>query len=205
MSATGAIGFFKIISESSVAAGVRRIEAVTAEGAQVFVNHQLALLNEVKSLLRNPKDVVASVGTLLEERHGLEKKVAAFNQERSNQVREELAARAKPYKGLTLIVERVVLPDADAVKNVAYGLRNQFENLLLILAAEVEGKPVVAVMVGEKIAQAKTYHAGNMVKELASEIDGGGGGQPFFATAGGKNLAGLDNVLSKARTMIGLG
>ncbi len=204
VSATGAIGFFKIISESSVAAGVRRIEAVTAEGAQAYVNHQLALLNEVKSLLRSPKDVVASVGTLLEERQGLEKKVATFNQERSNQVREELATRAKSHKGLTLIVERVVLPDGDAVKNVAYGLRNQFENLLLILAAEVEGKPVVAVMVGEKIAEAKTYHAGNMVKELAREIDGGGGGQPFFATAGGKNLAGLDNVLSKARIMIGL-
>ncbi len=205
VAATGAIGFFKVVSESSVAAGVRRIEAVTAEGAQEFVNDQLALLSEVRSLMRSPKDLVASVGTLLEERQALEKKVEAFNQDLANHVRDELAAKAKTHKGITLIVERVVLPNADAVKNVAYGLRNQFENLLLVLAADVDGKPMVAVMVGEKLAVALTYHAGNMVKELAREIDGGGGGQPFFATAGGKNLDGLDNVLSKARNMIGLG
>ncbi len=205
VSATGAIGFFKIVSESSVAAGVRRIEAVTADGAQEYVNLQLAQLNEVKLLLRNPKDLIASLGMLLEERQALEKKVEAFNQERANHVREELATKAKTLKGLTVIIERVVLPDADAVKNVAYGLRNQFENLLLILAAEVAGKPVVAVMIGEVLAKTQAYHAGNMVKELAREIDGGGGGQPFFATAGGKNMGGLDNVLSKARIMIGLG
>lgn len=202
--ATGTIGFFKIISESSVAAGVRRMEAVTAEGAQEYINHQLALLGEVKSMLRNPKDLIASVGTLLEERQALEKKVEAFNLDRANQVRETLAAKAISKDGVTRIVERVVLPDAEALKNVAYGLRNQFEDLLLVMAAEVAGKPMVAVMIGEKLAQTQKYHAGNMIKELAREIDGGGGGQPFYATAGGKNLAGLDNALAKARTMTGL-
>ncbi len=202
--ATGTIGFFKIISESSVAAGVRRMEAVTAEGAQEYINHQLALLGEVKSMLRNPKDLIASVGMLLEERQALEKKVEAFNLDRANQVRETLAAKAISKDGVTRIVERVVLPDAEALKNVAYGLRNQFEDLLLVMAAEVAGKPMVAVMIGEKLAQTQKYHAGSMIKELAREIDGGGGGQPFYATAGGKNLAGLDNALAKARTMTGL-
>ena len=99
-------------------------------------------------------------------------------------------------------IEKVSVPTADALKNIAYGLRNQFDDLLLILAADVDSKPQVTVMIGEKLAQTNTYHAGNMVKELAKEIEGGGGGQPFFATAGGKNLNGLDAVLEKARKLI---
>jgi len=202
--ATGSIGIFKIISESSVAAGVRRIEALTADVAMEYINRQLALLDEVKSMLRNPKDLVASLGSLLEQRLALEKEVQAFNTERANQVREGLAAKAQKKDGVTRIVERVVLPDAEALKNVAYGLRNQFDDLLLVMAADISGKPMVAVMIGEKLAQTQKYHAGNMIKELAREIDGGGGGQPFYATAGGKNLAGLENALVKARTLAGL-
>lgn len=201
--ATGSIGFFKIVSESSVAAGVRRIEAVTAEGAREYVNRQLAMLSEVKDLLRHPKDVITSLGNLIEDRQQLEKKVEAFNQERANQVRENLARSAREKDGVSLISARVSLPDAESVKNVAYGLRNQYENLLLIMAADVAGKPMVAVMLGEKLAQTGKYHAGNLVKELAREIDGGGGGQPFYATAGGKNIAGLDRVLTRAQELIG--
>ena len=200
--ATGNIGLFKIISESSVAAGVRRIEAVTAEGAQEYVNGALALLGEVKTLLKNPKDTAASVQSLIEEKHSLEKKLEVFQQERSNQLKDELASKAVKYNGHTLILERVSVPNADSLKNIAYGLRNQFDDLLLVLAADIDSKPQVAVMIGEKLEATKKFHAGNMVKELAKEIDGGGGGQPFFATAGGKNLNGLDAVLEKARALI---
>lgn len=202
--ATGQIGFLKIISESSVAAGVRRIEAVTAEGAEAFIQLQLAMVQEVKTLMRHPKDLVASLGTLLEEKHRLEKQVEAFNQDRANQVTEQLATQMKRQGEIEWICSKVSLPDADAVKNVAYALRNQFDNLLLVMAAEVGGKPMVAVMLGEKLALKQTHHAGNMIKELAREIDGGGGGQPFYATAGGKNLEGLDKVLAKARQLTGL-
>ncbi|NOT73648.1 MAG: alanine--tRNA ligase [Cyclobacteriaceae bacterium] len=201
--ATGNIGMFKIVSESSVAAGVRRIEAVTAEGAQEFVNGSLAVLNEVKTLLKNPKDLSASIQTLIEEKHSLEKKLEAFNQQLANQIKEELVKKAVKSNGHTLILERVSVPNADALKNIAYGLRNQFDDLLMVLAADIESKPQVAVMIGEKLEASKKFHAGNMVKELAKEIDGGGGGQPFFATAGGKNLEGLNAVLTKARTLIG--
>jgi alanyl-tRNA synthetase len=203
--ATGNIGFFKIVSESSVAAGVRRIEAVTAEGAQEFVNESLALLGSVKTILKNPKDIPASVQSLIEEKHILEKKLEAFNQERSNQVKDELARKAVRSNGHTLILEKVSLPNADALKNIAYGLRNQFEDLLLVLAADIDSKPQVAVMLGEKIEATKKFHAGNIVKELAKEIDGGGGGQPFFATAGGKKLEGLDDVIKKAKELINKG
>jgi alanyl-tRNA synthetase len=200
--ATGNIGLFKITSESSVAAGVRRIEAVTAEEAERFVRDEFALLEQLRGLLKNPKDIISSTKTLLEEKHALEKKVEFFQQEQANVLKDKLATKVVKQNGCSLILEKVSVPNADALKNIAYGLRNQFEDLLLILAADVEGKPQVSVMIGEKLAQANTYHAGNMVKELAKEIDGGGGGQPFFATAGGKNLNGLDAVIEKARTLI---
>jgi len=203
VAATGQIGLFKIISESSVAAGVRRIEAVTAEGAQEYLNGSLAVLNEVRSLLKNPKDVAASVQGLIEEKHQLEKKLEQFNQERANALKDQLAAKATKSNGHTLILERVSVADADSLKSIAYALRNQFDDLLLVLAADVDSKPQVAVMIGEKLAATNKFHAGNMVKELAREIDGGGGGQPFFATAGGKNLNGLNAVLEKARKLIG--
>ena len=200
--ATGNIGLLKIISESSVAAGVRRIEAVTAEGAQEYMNQSLAVLNEVKTLLKNPKDVVASVQTLAEEKHALEKKLEIIYQQQANTLKDALATKAIKFDGYTLISEKVSVPSADALKNIAFALRNQFDDLLLILAAEVDGKPQVAVMLGEKLEATKKFHAGNMVKELAKEIDGGGGGQPFFATAGGKNLNGLDAVLIKAKSLL---
>jgi alanyl-tRNA synthetase len=200
--ATGNIGFFKIVSESSVAAGVRRIEAVTADGAQEYVNGSLAVLSSLNAILKNPKDVSASVQTLIEEKHALEKKLETVNHERSNKIREDLAGKAVKSNGHTLIIEKVTLPNADSLKNIAYGLRNQFDDLLLVLAADIDSKPQVAVMVGEKLEATERFHAGNMVKELAKEIDGGGGGQPFFATAGGKNLSGLGAVLAKARELI---
>jgi alanyl-tRNA synthetase len=202
VSATGNIGLFKIVSESSVAAGVRRIEAVTAEGAQEFVNGSLAVLDELKMLLKNPKDISASLQSLIEERHSLEKKLEVLYQQQANLMKDDLARKAVKSNGHTLIAEKVSVPNADTLKNIAYALRNQFDDLLLVLEAEVEGKPQVAVMLGEKLEASKKFHAGNMVKELAKEIDGGGGGQPFFATAGGKNLNGLDAVLSKAKSLI---
>jgi len=199
---TGQIGLFKIVSESSVAAGVRRIEAVTAEEAETYVREELDLLGQVRGLLKNPKDLVQSTRNLLDEKQALEKKLEALQLAAANQLKDQLAAKAKSGNGYNLILEQVEVPSADALKNIAYGLRNQFDDLLMILAADVDGKPQVAVMLGEKLAETNRYHAGNLVKELAKAIDGGGGGQPFFATAGGKNLQGLPAVVEKARQLI---
>jgi alanyl-tRNA synthetase len=199
---TGQIGFFKIVSESSVAAGVRRIEAITAEAAENSIAETLEQVEEVKAILKNPKHLVNAVKSLTEERAALEKKIEALYQEKANLLKDSLALRVKEEKGLQVLIEKIEAPTADAVKNIAYGLRNQFENLLLILAVNIDGKPQVCVMVGEKLDAQNKFHAGNMVKELAKEIDGGGGGQPFFATAGGKNLNGLDQVIVKAKQMV---
>ncbi|MCB0489083.1 MAG: alanine--tRNA ligase [Cyclobacteriaceae bacterium] len=199
---TGQIGLFKIVSESSVAAGVRRIEAVTAEGAESYVNSEMNLLQEVRSLLKNPKDLVLATKNLLEEKHKLEKSIEALHQQQANTLKDQLASKAQKQNGLLTIIEKIEVPNADALKHIAYALRNQFDDMLMVLAANVDGKPQVAVMLGEKTEASKKFHAGEMVKNLAKEINGGGGGQPFFATAGGKNLEGLDNVVSKAKEMI---
>jgi alanyl-tRNA synthetase len=202
VAATGQIGLFKVVSESSVAAGVRRIEAITAAEADRYVRDTTGLVDTLKTLLKNPKDIVAATKALLEEKHSLEKKIEAFHQEQANTLRDQLASRVRKQNGYSVIIEKVSVPDADVLKNIAYGLRNQFDDLVMVLAANVDSKPQVAVMIGATLADQKVFHAGNMVKELAREIDGGGGGQPFFATAGGKKLEGLDAVLEKARAII---
>ncbi|HCR53072.1 MAG TPA: alanine--tRNA ligase, partial [Cytophagales bacterium] len=205
VTATGQIGLFKIIAESSVAAGIRRIEAVTADGAEAHINNEIKLLQDIRMLLKNPKDIAAATKNLLEEKHNLEKKLEEVFQQQANQLKDNLAARGVSSNGLMTIIEKVELPNADALKNIAYALRNQFENLFMVLAANVDGKPQVAVMLGAEVEASKKFHAGEMVKILAAEISGGGGGQPFFATAGGKNLNGLDAVVKKAREMVGNG
>jgi alanyl-tRNA synthetase len=199
---TGNIGLFKILSESSVAAGVRRIEAVTAEEAEKYVRDEFTVLEQLRDLLKNPKDLVATAKNLVEEKHALEKKLEALNVEKGNSIKDDLARKASKTNGHTLILEKVSVPNADVLKNIAYALKNQFDDLILVLAADVDNKPQVAVMIGDKLVEAKKYHAGEMVKVLAKEIEGGGGGQPFFATAGGKNLNGLNAVIEKAKTLI---
>ncbi len=200
--ATGHIGLFKIISEGSVAAGVRRIEAVTGDEAIAYIRQQAEALQQIRNLLKNPKDIISATRNLLEDKARLEKQIEKMHQEQAMKLKDELASRAVRKNGAHVIIEKVSLPSADALKNLAYSLRNQFDDLLLVLAAEIDNKPMIAVMLGEKLAAAKTYHAGNMVKELAKEIEGGGGGQPFFATAGGKNLQGLDAVLIKVHQLL---
>jgi len=168
--ATGSIGLIKIISESSVAAGVRRIEAVTAQGAFDYLNQSLAMLSELKSMLKNPKDIVASLQNLVDERHVLEKKLELVNQERANLLKDELLTKANKVNGYTLILEKVSVANADALKNIAYALRSQVDDLLLVLAANVDGKPQVAVMLGEKLEATKKSKSLRLPKNFMPAI-----------------------------------
>lgn len=199
---TGHIGFFKIIAESAVAAGVRRIEAITGVAAEVFINNQLKLVSQVRELLKNPKDVSKSIESLLEENNRLKKEIEKSVLEKSSGLKTELAQKAEQINGINFIAQKVELPNADAIKNLAYNLKDIVSDLFLVLAADIDGKPNITVMIAENLVKDKGLHAGNIVKELAKEIKGGGGGQPFFATAGGSDITGLDNVLSKAKSFI---
>jgi alanyl-tRNA synthetase len=200
--ATGQIGFFKIIAESAVAAGVRRIEAITGIAAQNYINEQNQLIHQLKELLKNPKDIAKSVETLLDENNRLKKEIEKSVLEKSSGLKTELAAKAEAINGINFIAQRVALPNADAVKNLAYQVKDIVDNLFMVLATEIDGKPGLTVMVSENLVKEKGLNAGNIVRELAKEIQGGGGGQPFFATAGGKDASGLDRALEKAKGFV---
>ena len=200
--ATGHIGLFRITSEGSVAAGVRRIEAVTAFAAEQFAREESTMLGKLRELFKNPKDLTTSAEQLILEKSRLEKKLEQLYQQQALELKETLVSQATKQGELTLIIQSLVLPTADSMKTIAYALRQQFDDLMLILAATIDGKPMVTVMLGEAVVKAGKFHAGNMVRELAKEIDGGGGGQPFYATAGGKNPDGIPALLKKASTMV---
>jgi alanyl-tRNA synthetase len=201
--ATGQIGFFKIIAESAVAAGVRRIEAITGVAAEKYIVTQNALVNQLKELLKNPKDLSKSIEGLLDENAKLKKEIEKSILEKSSGLKTELAQKAEAIGDINFIAQKVALPNADAVKNLAYQLKDIVSNLFLVLVADFDGKPSITVMIAENLVKERGLHAGNIVKELAKEVKGGGGGQPFFATAGGSDISGLDNVLLKARSFVG--
>jgi alanyl-tRNA synthetase len=200
--ATGHIGYFKIVSESAVAAGVRRIEAITGIAAENYINEQTKLVQQVKELLKNPKDIGKSIENLLEENNRLKKEIEKSVLEKLSGLKDELAKKVESINGINFIAQRVELPNADALKNLAYNLKDIVSDLFLVLAAEIDGKPNITVMIAENLVKEKGLNAGTIVRELAKEIQGGGGGQPFYATAGGKDASGLNKVLEKAKTFL---
>jgi len=202
--ATGNIGFFKIISESSVATGIRRIEAVASAGAEEYVSNSLSVLKGIKNLLKNPNDLTRYINNIIEEKQRLEKKLTSMYEDQANTIKKELFNKAKKINGYTLILENISVSNADMVKMIAFALRNQFDDLLLILSANINDTPHITVMIGKKLVLTNKFDANIIIKELAKLINGGGGGQQFYATAGGQNLAGLGNVLAQAKTILQL-
>jgi alanyl-tRNA synthetase len=138
----------------------------------------------------------------MEENTRLKKEIEKTVLEKSSGLKNELAEKAQQVNGISFIAEKVALPNADAVKNLAYQLKDIVPNLFLVLAADFDGKPNLTIMISENLVKEKGLNAGNIVRELAKEIQGGGGGQPFFATAGGKDIGGLDRALEKAKQFI---
>ncbi len=202
VNSTAIIGSFKIISEGSVAAGVRRVEAVTASVADEFVNDKLAELENLNDLLKQPKDIQKAVQSLITERSELLKKVEQFRTDTEKRLVKTLKQKVKIENGLSIVIEKVSLDSADSLKQVAFELRKTVDNLVMILAGDINGKPQVAVMISDNIVADKGFNAGQMIRELAKEIKGGGGGQPFFAIAGGKDITGLSKVLVKAKELL---
>ncbi|WP_113922764.1 alanine--tRNA ligase [Cognataquiflexum aquatile] len=203
VSSTGVIGLFKIISEGSISAGVRRIEAITAEAAEAYVNDQFQLVKEIQELLKNPRDVKKSIEALIQERNDLRKELEALHTQQAGALKGDLIRAIEQVGGTNQIIAQISMPSADALKKLAFELKNEVDNVIAILAAEIDGKPQVAVLISDNLITEKSLNAGLLVRELAKEIDGGGGGQLFFATAGGKNLAGLPSVLVKAKLLLG--
>ena len=194
---TANIGLFKIVSESAVASGVRRVEAISADKAIAFYEDKLSAINQLGSLLKT-QDVLKSVGQLIEENQQLNKKISQLNSAKAGDLKNDLLKEAEEVNGVRFIAKSVDL-DAKAIKNLAFELTKSNDNLLLVLASQVDGKVTLTIALSEKLSQSKDLHAGNMVRELSKEIKGGGGGQAFFATAGGKDASGIPVVLEKAK------
>ncbi len=199
---TGEIGFFKIMSESAVAAGVRRIEAITGTKAAQVIREYFELMGNFKELLNNPKDFVSALSKVIDENHSLKKEIENYIKEKSQGLMNDLKSKLEQIDGVNYLATVVELPNADAVKTLAYTLKGAVDNLFLVLGADFDGKPSLTVMISDGLAKEKGYHAGNIVRELAKEIQGGGGGQPFFATAGGKDAKGLEKAIAKAREFV---
>ncbi|KUG08863.1 alanine--tRNA ligase [Solirubrum puertoriconensis] len=199
---TGEIGFFKITSESAVGAGVRRVEAVTADLAERYVEEQMDLLAQVREALGNPQHLIPSIQKLSEEVATLRKQLEQAETQQLGQLKDQLAGQVKELNGVNFLAAKVPARSADAVKKLAYDLRQVVSNLVLVLGADIEGKPQLAVMIDDELAKGGKLNASQLVRELAKDIQGGGGGQPFFATAGGKNAAGLDAAIGKAETLV---
>jgi alanyl-tRNA synthetase len=199
--ATGQIGYFKIVSEAAVAAGVRRIEAITAEAVEELVNQQWSTVNELKDLLK-AKDIVKSVEVLVQEKAELQKKLEVFENEKTVLIKQQLKPNIEHVNGINKLIAQIEIGNADQLKNLSFQLRTETENLFCVLGCMLNGKPMLSIIISDNLVANKKLHAGNIVKELAKEIHGGGGGQPFYATAGGNKADGLTAALQKARTLV---
>ena len=204
VAATGNIGMMKIVSESSVAAGVRRIEAYTGARVEEMLDTFQDTMRDLKALFNNAPDLSGAIRKYIEENAGLKKQVEDFMKEKEAQLKEKLLQNIQEINGVKVIKFCAAMIPADAIKNIAFQLRGEItENLFFVAGTVFEGKPMLTVMLSDNLV-AGGLKAGNLVKEAAKLIQGGGGGQPHFATAGGKNPDGLSAAVDKVIELAGL-
>jgi alanyl-tRNA synthetase len=200
--ATGQIGNFIILSESAISAGVRRIEAITGDKADEFIRGKLHELAEARALTGQQAPLKDSLEALMEENGRLRKQIEEFEKRETALIKEELKKSVTQTGGVNLIAAQVKSASAQAVKDLAYQLRGEITGLFLVLGAEIDGKPLLTVMISDELVKSRGLDAGKIVREAGKEIKGGGGGQPFYATAGGKEVAGLAAAIAKATAFV---
>jgi alanyl-tRNA synthetase len=200
---TGELGLFKIKHETAVAAGVRRIEAVCGIAAERYVHEQLAQLNAVKEQLKNPADVIKSLEHLYAENSDLKKRVEHFEARMLVGIRNEILRKDEIINSVTFIGDIVEVPNADSLKKLCFDLKNHLNDYLVVLCANIGGKPFVAIGIADTVVAARNLDAGKMIKELVAPlIKGGGGGQKNLATAGGQEVSGLADVIEKVKKLL---
>jgi alanyl-tRNA synthetase len=199
---TGMIGTFTLVSEAAVAAGVRRVEAYTGARALDYLNGEVSKLREIGTLLKAP-DPVKAIAKLLEDRSALEKKLEHLENRMLVGIRNEILQKDEIINNVSFIGQVVEVPNADALKKICFDLRNNLHDHLVVLAANIGGKPAVAIGVSDTVVAARQLDAGKMIKELVAPlIKGGGGGQKNLATAGGQDASRLHDVISAVRGLL---
>ena len=200
--ATGKIGLFKITTETAVAAGVRRVEAVTAQAAEAYVNKEIDTLNAVRSNFKQAKDAPKQVAALIEENKNLKKEIEQLMQAQANALKSELLGAFENLNGINYLGKVLPLSDGNAIKNLQFQLEKEVGNAVIVFGAEVKGKPQLSIMISKELAASRDLNAGTMIREAAKAIKGGGGGQAFYATAGGKDASGLQAAVDQAKSML---
>ena len=198
---TGQIGQFKIISESAIAAGVRRIEAITSVEAEHYMARELEELNEIRGLFKSASNVPALVYQLQEENRQLRKELEKMMAEKAGDLKETLKSQVQTINGIQVLAARVPLTDTKAVKTVSYNIEQEMGNIIVAFGMEIGDKAQLMITISRELTE-KGFHAGNLIREISREIQGGGGGQAFFATAGGKEPAGLNAALERLKELV---
>ncbi len=199
---TGSIGIIKIISEGAIAAGIRRIEAVTAAKAEAYIDEKITTLEDIAVLLKSTGNVKESVEKLIAENLFLKKSVEKYQDQSASAFIKELEGKAVLINGIRFLSGRIETDTTEILKTIANHIRNSSDNSVLVLGAEIVDNANIQVMVSDNLVKEKHINAVAIIKEIASEINGGGGGQPFLASAGGKNPSGITAALKKAEEYI---
>ncbi|MBQ6792657.1 MAG: alanine--tRNA ligase, partial [Butyricimonas sp.] len=199
--ATGQLGFFKIVSESSVAAGIRRIEAITAAKAEEYILNHFHMFNEVENMFKSNRGVLENIRSLLEENVELKKDIEKFENESLKIAKNGLKNSKRVVRDINFISKNLSFPSTK-VKDLAFQLKGEVDRLVLIIGGVYNGKPHLTVMISESLVKEYDLHAGQIVKDAAQEMKGGGGGQPFFATAGGSDPDGVEHAIQRAERLI---
>jgi alanyl-tRNA synthetase len=200
---TGELGYFKITAETAVAAGVRRVEAISGKAFENYFNQQLSVLDEVRMKFKNPADLAKAVDSLQEENASLKKQVEHFEARMLVGIRNEILQKDEIIDGVTFIGENVNVSNADSLKKICTDIKNNLHDYLVVLTANIGGKPFVAVAISDTVVQAKQLDAGHIIKTIVAPlIKGGGGGQKNLATAGGQDASQLTTVIEKIRSLI---
>ncbi|MFT4685574.1 MAG: alanyl-tRNA synthetase [Neolewinella sp.] len=200
---TGELGFCKIIAEGGVAAGIRRIEAVTGEGALAYVDERLASLAEIRALVKGSSNPVKSVTDLQDDNRALKKELEKMQSAAAGNIKGDLEKAFETINGVNFLAAKVPLTDAAAIKSLAFQLTGENPNSFVLLGSEADGKALLTLALSKDLADKGKLNAGTMIRGLAKHIKGGGGGQPFFATAGGKDPGGLAAALAAAKVLLG--
>jgi alanyl-tRNA synthetase len=201
-SSTGKIGLLIVTVETSIAAGIRRIEAITGKKAMEMVRQQQHELAAIGELFNNQKNLSKAVEKLHADNAKLQKEMEQMAKQKAMGLKDELLKLKQEINGVNVIASKVEVDDAGSLKDLAFQLKNEVENLFLVLGAGVSGKANLSIMISDNLVKEKGLHAGNIIREAAKEMKGGGGGQPFFASAGGKDPDGIQNAIDKALTFV---
>ncbi len=200
---TGELGLFKITSESAIAAGVRRIEAVCGKVAEKYVNQNFEVINEIGELLKNPADIAKSIENLQAENTSLKKHIEALEARQLVVLRNELLQKDEIINNVTFIGDIVEVSSADNLKKLCFDLKTKLNDYVAVLCCNIDGKPFVAVGISDTVVVAKNLDASKIIKEhIAPLIKGGGGGQKTLATAGGQDVGGLREVIERVKALL---